>query len=86
MLARTLRRLRAGWQAITGRFRAGWQDPGQRGDTARYLAAAAVLFWGGLALLIGTRTGLALIAAGVATLGSLICLVGALSALWGRDL
>jgi hypothetical protein len=45
-----------------------------------------VLFWGGLALLIGTRTGLALIAAGVATLGSLICLVGALSALWGRDL
>jgi hypothetical protein len=86
MIPRALHRLRTGWQAITGRFRAGWADPDQRRDAARYLVGAAALFWGGLALLIGTRTGLALIAAGVATLGSLICLVGALSALWGRDL
>jgi hypothetical protein len=73
MLARTLRRLRAGWA-----------DPGQQVVAIRFLVGATILFWGGAALLIGTRTGLALVAAGVATLGSLICLVGALSALWGR--
>jgi hypothetical protein len=75
MLARTLRR-----------FYAGWQDPGQRRDASRYLIAAAVLLWLSLALVIGTRATPVLISAAVSALASLVCLVGAASALWGRDL
>jgi hypothetical protein len=94
MLARTLRRLRAGWQAITdrlrppaNRFRSGWADPYRRHiATQRLVGAAVVEALAGALLAAGWHHATAWVAGTIGGLCAGMFVVGALIVLWGRDL
>jgi predicted lysophospholipase L1 biosynthesis ABC-type transport system permease subunit len=77
---------RARASAALRRLRTGWADPRRQARALPFLATANITLVAGLALLVETRTGLALIAAGLLLMTAVLSGGLALLILWGRDL